>query len=80
MQAVYVYKCLTYGALMEAREVGDASVGWLSQDPEAHQLSGVWSHSYSLWPSREHHKAKDLSLALEATCLNGEDTEGRSPS
>ena len=58
---------------MEAREVGYASVGWLNQDPEAHQLSGVWSHSYPLWTSREHQKVKGLSLALEATCFNSEE-------
>ena len=36
----------TYGALMEAREVGDASVDWATHDPGAQQLVGGWGHPY----------------------------------
>ena len=62
----------THGAMVEAREAGDASVNWMTQDPKAQQLAGVWSHSHSLWLSREHQRARDLASALEATCFNGE--------
>ena len=45
----------------------------MTQDPKAQQLAGVWSHSHSLWLSREHQRARDLASALEATCFNGEE-------
>ena len=59
----------TYGALLDSREVGDSSVHWTSQDPSAHQLTGVFcGHTpMSIWTSREHQKARYLALAMEET-------------
>ena len=63
----------THGALLEAREVGDASVSWSEPDQEAHHLPGVWTHSFSRWTCREHNQANDLALMIGETSFNGED-------